>query len=76
MKRGNEENIETTEAIVAMDDGRQNQVPFGFRRRRTGTQNREPEVQVLVVLSKNNFGWTCAVDLKDAESARSACRIQ
>jgi len=51
MKRGNEGNIEATEAIVAMDDGRQNQVPFGSRRRRTGTQNREPEVQVLVVFS-------------------------
>ena len=76
MKRGNEKNIEMTQAIVAMDNGRQNQVTFSSRRRLTGAQNRESEVQVLVVFSKNNFSWTCAVDLKDAESARSALRIQ
>ena len=76
MKRGNEENIETTQAIVAMDNGRQGQVTFGPRRRLTGAQNRDSEVQVLVVFSKNNFSWTCAVDPEDAESARSALRIQ
>src|SRR5262249_3284427 len=59
-----------------MDNGRHNQVTFSSRRRLTGTQNREPEVQVLVVFPKNNFSWTCAVDLEDAESARSVLRAQ
>ena len=76
MKRGDEKNIETTQAIVAMDNGRQSQVTFSFRRRLTGTQNREPEVQVLVVFSYNNFSRTFAVDLKDVESACSALRFQ
>jgi len=76
MKRGNEKNIEATQAVVAMNNGRQGQVTFSARRRLTGTQNREPEVQVLVVFAKNNFSWTCAVELEDAESARSALRIQ
>ena len=76
MKRGNEENIEATQAIVAMNNGRYGQVTFSSRRRLGGTQNRESEVQVLVIFSQNNFSWTCAVELKDAESARSLLRIQ
>jgi len=76
MKRGNEEKIETTEAIVAMDDGRQNQVSLGSRRRPTGTQNRKPEVQVLFVFSKDDFRRACAVDPKDSQSIRSALSLQ
>src|SRR5262249_42523526 len=76
MKRGNEKDVETTQAIVAMDDGRQNQVTLGSRRRRTGAQDGKPEVQVLVVFSENDFSRARAVDLEDAESARSALRFQ
>ena len=76
MKRGNEKDIETAQAIVAMDDSRQRQATFGSRRRLSRTQHREPEVQVLIVFSKDNFGWTCAVNLEDADATRSASRFQ
>ena len=76
MERGNEKNIKTTQAVVAMDNSRQNQMTFSSRQRLTGTKNREPEVQVFVVFSNNDFSWTRTVDLEDAESARSALRTQ
>jgi hypothetical protein len=76
MKWGNEKNVEAPQAIVAMNDGRQNQVPTSPRQRLTAAQNREPEVQVLVVLAKNDFSWTDAVHLKDPEPTRATYRIQ
>ena len=49
---------------------------FASRRRPVGAEDRESEVEVLVVFSKDNFGRTCAVDLENSDTACVACRIR
>src|SRR5437016_5238700 len=68
VERGDDQDIETTQAVVAMDHGRQSQLTFASWRWLIGTEDREPEVQVLVVFAKDDFGRTRAVDLEDADT--------
>src|SRR5258708_34519142 len=61
VERGDDTNIETTQAVVAMDHGRHSQLTVASWRRPIGTEDTEAEVQGLVRLAQEHFGRTRAV---------------
>jgi hypothetical protein len=63
-----EKNVDAPQSVVAVDNRGHNETRL-TRRRVDGTEDRYPEIQMLVVLSKHDLSRACAVDLEQTDSA-------